>query len=86
MQLNVRRYISQFPRSTQGENALIQDIDATHIPLDVLRDTFQPPPHDPLLYDGYELGPSQVVALQPFLPVALDLADYEFYLHAEAAG
>ena len=62
-----------------GES-FVEEIDLTHVPIEVLRSIFQPLDDDPMLIFNYNAGKDQVAALQPHVSTKLDPAHWQYQL------
>jgi len=65
-----------------GDDELIEEISVDCISLDVLRSIIHPPNEDPLLYDGYSLNDTQLLALNTHLvsKIIIDMDKFQYIL------
>lgn len=79
----VRRYIAKYSLRTERLQA---EFDVTHLPLEHLQRLYPGAlPHDPLLYEGYRIGPEQAAALQPHMAEPFDFEMSEYLMEAYQA-
>ena len=65
--MKLKRVISIFERNSEK---LIEEIDIGGIPLEILKEIFNPPDDDYLMYDPYSINAAYFQKLSSYFPIA----------------